>query len=177
MIKAIASFARKFRKDDTGNATVEFAILAPVFLFFMMAAVEVGMITLRSTLLERGLDQTVRWVRLNTGSQVTHAQLKDMICQNNFMSDCASNMHLEMIDRDLRNWNDLPRTATCTDRSLDVQPVSNPQPGVDNELMVLRACAKFQPIFPSSWFTSQLVRDQAGDVRIVAMTAFVMEPR
>lgn len=177
MIGAVSSFIARFRKDDAGNATVEFAILAPVFLFFMMAAVEVGMMTLRSTMLERSLDQTVRWVRLNTGAQVTHAQLKTMLCSHNIVPNCETNVHLEMIDRDLRNWSDISPSATCTDRSLEVQPVSDPEPGVDNELMVLRACAKFQPIFPSSWFTSQLVLDDAGDARIVAMTAFVMEPR
>jgi hypothetical protein len=49
--------------------------------------------------------------------------------------------------------------------------------GMDNELMILRACAKYEPIFPTSWFPNELTLDEAGDARLMAMTAFVQEPR
>ena len=177
MIRPTTSFLRRFKRDEDGNAVVEFALLAPIFIFFMMAAVEVGLMSIRNTMLERGLDQTVRWIRLNTGAAPTHADLKEMICAEEIVPDCMENLQLEMVRRDIRNWQDLPADVACTDRSLDVQPMANLSFGMDNELMILRACAKYEPIFPSTWFTNELTLDESGDARLIAMTAFVQEPR
>lgn len=177
MMARLTTFICRFNRDEDGNAVVEFALLVPIFIFFMMAAVEVGMMSIRNTMLERGLDQTVRWIRLNTGAAPTHAQLKQMICAQEVVPDCMDNLHLEMVRRDIRNWQDLPSDLACTDRSLEVQPMANLSFGMDNELMILRACAKYAPIFPSTWFTAELTLDEAGDAHLVAMTAFVQEPR
>lgn len=176
-MRAVISYLRRFQRDDRGNSAIEFALLVPIFLFFMMSAVEVGMMSIRNTYLERGLDQTVRWIRLNTGASPTHAQLKEMICAENIVPDCLENLQLEMVRRDIRNWQDLPTEVACTDRALEVQPMANLSFGMDNELMILRACAKFQPIFPSSWLASGMIQDEAGDAHLFAMTAFVQEPR
>lgn len=177
MIARIATYLRAFRRNEDGNAVVEFALLVPIFIFFMMAAVEVGLMSIRNTMLERGLDQTVRWIRLNTGAAPTHAELKQMICSHEVVPDCMENLQLEMVRRDIRNWQDMPSEVSCSDRSLEVQPMANLSFGTDNELMILRACAKYQPIFPSTWFTSELALDEAGDAHLIAMTAFVQEPR
>jgi Flp pilus assembly pilin Flp len=177
MMVRLTKFIRAFKRDETGNAVVEFALLVPIFIFFMMAAVEVGLMSIRNTMLERGLDQTVRWIRLNTGAAPTHDQLKEMICTYEVVPDCMDNLQLEMVRRDIRNWQDLPTEYACTDRSLEVQPMANMSFGMDNELMILRACAKYEPIFPTSWFTNELTLDEAGDARLMAMTAFVQEPR
>jgi Flp pilus assembly pilin Flp len=177
MICRTTSFLRRFKRDENGNAVVEFALLVPIFIFFMMAAVEVGMMSIRNTMLERGLDQTVRWIRLNTGAAPTHNELKQMICAQEVVPDCMENLQLEMVRRDIRNWQALPTEVSCTDRALDVQPMANLSFGMDNELMILRACAKYEPIFPSTWFTNELTLDESGDARLIAMTAFVQEPR
>lgn len=177
MITRLASFGRAFLRKEDGNAVVEFVIVVPVFLFFMVSAAEVGMMSIRNTLLEKGLDQTVRWVRLNTGAAPTHDELKAMICSTEVVPDCMDNLHLEMIRRDVRDWQALPSEFTCTDRSLEVQPMAELSFGMDNELMVLRACAKYEPLFPGTWFTDELVVDDAGDAHLVAMSAFVQEPR
>ncbi|GAA6207142.1 hypothetical protein NBRC116601_04350 [Cognatishimia sp. WU-CL00825] len=168
---------RFFRKSEDGNAAVEFAIMFPVLLVFLMMSVEVGLMTLRHTMLERAMDDTVRWVRLNTGGAPTHEELKARICEYNVVPDCATNLHLEMVVRDVRNWTDLPSTFACTDASETIAPMSEYSFGMDNELVVLRACAKYTPIFPSSKFASALQTDGAGDTSITAMTAFVQEPR
>ena len=177
MIGCLRTYLKRFRRDETGNAVVEFAMLVPIFIFFMMASVEVGLMSIRNTMLERNLDQTVRWIRLNTGAAPTHAELKQMICATQVVPNCLENLQLEMVRRNIRNWEALPAQVSCTDRSLEVQPMANLSFGLDNELMILRACAKYEPIFPSTWFTNELSLDEAGDTRLIAMTAFVQEPR
>ena len=177
MMQRLATYLKSFRKDESGNAVVEFALLTPIMIFFLMAAVEVGLMSIRNTMLERGLDETVRWVRLNTGAAPTHEQLKEMICAREVVPDCMDNLQLEMVRRDIRSWQALPAQFSCTDRSLEVQPMANLSFGMDNELMVLRACVKYEPIFPSTWFTNELTLDDAGDAHLLAMSAFVQEPR
>ena len=59
---------RKFRRDDTGSAAVEFALMFSVFFFILVSSVELGLMTVRSALLERALDMVVRDIRLTTGA-------------------------------------------------------------------------------------------------------------
>ena len=42
MIGGLRTYLKRFRRDETGNAVVEFAMLVPIFIFFMMASVEVS---------------------------------------------------------------------------------------------------------------------------------------
>jgi Flp pilus assembly pilin Flp len=171
------NFLRRTREDESGNTVVEFAIMVPVFLVFLMMTVEVGLMTIRSTLLERAMDETVRYIRLNTGAAPTHDDLKARICSLNIVPDCADNLKLEMIVRDIRNWEELPTEYTCTDQSEEIEPMGGYSFGMDNELVILRACAKFTPSFPGTSFATSLTLDGAGDARLTSMTAFVQEPR
>lgn len=177
MIQKLFARLRRFRFKEDGNAAVEFVITAPLVLVLMLAGVEMGIMTIRHAILERAMDDTVRWVRLNTGAAPTHGELKAMICSANVVPDCQENLHLEMLVRDLRNWQPLPEQYTCTDQSLTIQPMSEFSLGMDNELVVLRACAKFTPLFPNAMFGSILTTDAAGDAMLTNTTAFVQEPR
>ncbi|SHH71815.1 TadE/TadG family type IV pilus assembly protein [Cognatishimia maritima] len=177
MKQRITQKLRNFRLKEDGNAAVEFVIMAPLLLILMLASVEIGMMTIRNSLLERAMDDTVRWVRLNTGAAPTHAELKTMICEYNVVPDCETNLQLEMLVRDLRSWEVLPASYTCTDRAEEILPMSEFSLGEDNELVVLRACAKFEPLFPNALFASVLSKDGAGDAALTYTTAFVQEPR
>jgi hypothetical protein len=43
-------------------------------------------------------------------------------------------------------------------------------------MMLIRACAKFDPLFPTSGLGFQLPRDNTGAYALIAATAFVNEP-
>lgn len=43
--------------------------------------------------------------------------------------------------------------------------------------MFLRACAKFEPVFPTLGMGDNLVKDGAGMYALVSTSAFVQEPR
>ena len=60
MIRTLKSRIARFRRDESGNPTVEFVLIFPLYLGLMAMSVELGMVTLRHTLLERGLDMAVR---------------------------------------------------------------------------------------------------------------------
>ncbi|MEO1732571.1 MAG: hypothetical protein AAFR45_02925, partial [Pseudomonadota bacterium] len=104
--------------------------------------------------------------------------VKDSICEYvGFVDDCSLNIRLEMILVDPRNWTEPNRVADCTDQSEDVQPVRSFVNGQDNELMILRACAKVAPVFPTSGFGKNIQKDGNGDYSLIATSVFVQEPR
>ena len=171
----------RFRKSEAGHASLEFVIMFPILFMILLSSIEIGVMTLRASLLERALDIAVREVRLTTGTSPSHQTLKEMICdETNVVPDCLNNLALEMYLIEPRNWYDISSTAACTNRAEDVEDPDNFQHienGLDNELMILRACAKFDPMFTDVGVSSFLSRDDAGDSAIVAMSAFVQEPR
>lgn len=171
-------FLRRFGRSEDGTATVEFAITFPAMLLFTLSGVEMGMVSLQSSMLERAMDMTVRDIRLGTGSAPQHDEIKDLICERaGFVSNCSSSLLLEMVEVDPRNWTGISAEVSCIDRSEEVQPKTefrNDAP--ENALMILRACAKIDPVFPSTGLGKNIKKDGAGQFQLVAISAFVQEP-
>ncbi|MDM8165107.1 TadE/TadG family type IV pilus assembly protein [Roseovarius sp.] len=168
---------RRFLRDEGGNASVEFVLVFPAYLALMLMSIELGFVTLRHTLLERGLDIAVREIRLGTGTAPQHDEIKDIICDNALMiRDCATTLRLEMRSADIRVFNSLDTTADCTDSAEPTKPVKQFVNGQQNQLMLLRACLRFDPLFPDDALGSALTKDANGQSSIVSMTAFVQEP-
>ena len=174
---ALHRLVARLWKDERANPTVEFVIMFPVMVFFLLSAVELGFMTMRNTMLERAVDMTVRDIRLGTGMDLQHDDLKDSICERGGMlPDCRENLRLEMVQIDPRNWSAPDPTPDCTDQSEDAKPVRNFVNGQENELMLIRACYKFRPVFPMTGLGKSLTTDGAGHAAMVASSAFVQEP-
>jgi hypothetical protein len=83
-----------------------------------------------------------------------------------------------MVRIDPRNWVPLAAVATCTDKSEEVAPkVQFKNDALENDLMILRACAKIDPIFPTTGLGKNIKKDGAGQFSLIAISAFVQEPR
>lgn len=170
---------RQFLRGEDGQATIEFAIMVPLIFTIFLTAVELGLYSKRQMWLDRGLDIAVREVRLNTGSIPGHDALKQSICDNaGFIPDCISSLKLEMVSVDPRAFTALDAEADCVDRTLPIasQDLPNYQSGTEHALMLVRACVKFDPIFPSTGLGFQFLKDDAGQVAMTATSAFVQEP-
>ena len=190
MIRRILSSFRRFKRREDGSMTIEFVILVPLFFSMFLASVEFGIFAMRQMFLDRGLDMTVRTIRLNTGldanndgiPDLDHNLVKAMICQNaGFLSsgttdNCASTLRLEMMPRDPRAFVALDARADCVDVSEPVNPPRNFINGAEHELMVMRACVKFDPIFPTTGLGFSFAKDGAGKAAMVSTSAFVQEP-
>ena len=178
MMRPVKKMLRRFRRSEDGSATIEFAITFPAMILFLLSGIELAFVTLNHVMLERAMDMTVRDIRLGTGTAPQHDEIKDLICQRaGFISDCSSTLRLEMIQVDPRNWLGIPQEVDCVDQSEEVAPVREFVNGLENELMVLRACAKVDPIFPTTGLGDALIKDGAGQYALVAISAFVQEPR
>ena len=173
----LARRLRRFSRDRDGTASVEFVLVAPFLIAFIVFSLELGMLTLRAAMLERGLDIAVREVRLGTGTAPGHDAIKQIVCDNaSVVADCDENLRLEMIPTDLRNFSTLDATPDCTDAAEPSKPVRNFIPGGQNQLMLLRVCLKYRPLFPDAILGDALIKDSSGNVALTTVSAFVQEP-
>ena len=168
---------KRFARNEDGQMLVEFVLLVPLVFTIFLTSVEMGIYSMRQMFLDRGLDITVRTIRLATGDVPQHAQLKTMICDNaGFLPDCETTLRLEMQPVDARNFAGLPTNADCVDVSEPVVPLRSFVPGGDHQLMLLRACVKFDPVFPTTGLGHAFVKDGSGRAKMTSMAAFVQEP-
>jgi len=172
----------RFAKDESGGSTIEFVIVFPFFIVFVLMIFENGMISLRHVMLERGLDVTVRDVRIGSLTNVTHDTLRNSICDEvgDLIPACQSRLKIEMLERDPRDFEFLG-DLQCVDLSQE-QEEDNDIIGVaNNTLMVIRACARYDPILPTGSWLGKKIADNtdpvaAGTYFLVATSAFVVEP-
>lgn len=179
MIMRTLSFLRSFRKKEDGQVAIEFVLLVPILFTAFLSSVELGIYSMRQMWLDRGLDIAVRQVRLNTEAIPSHDALKEVICNNaGFIPECTASLKLEMIVVDPRAYVGLDNDVDCIDKSEPITSADPPnyQTGEEHDLMLLRACVKFDPIFPTTGLGFHYVKDNAGQASMTATSAFVQEP-
>ncbi len=174
MKKLIPWLRRAFRRED-GNASVEFALIIPVFLTIFTASFESGFVMLRLNLLQHGLDVTMRDLRLGKMPNATQVTIKQKICNNMTMVDaCMDNLLVEVTP--ITNWV-LPSTNTsCRDLQTQIIPVVQLNIGQQNQLMLVRACLVQDMIFSTSGLAMSLPTNYDGDFNLIAISAYVNEP-
>lgn len=169
---------RRFLRRADGNATIEFVILFPLFVSLLVSSVEIGIVTMRHTMLDRAVDLTVRDIRLGSGIAPQYAEVRDTICNRaQVIPDCQNNLKIEMIRMDLRAWTPPPAEFDCINHAEEVQPVRNFQNGASNEMILLRVCALYKPLFPMASLGRALSSSTpSGHAAMLSATAFVQEP-
>lgn len=167
----------RFTKKETGSASIEFVILFPVIFMFLIASVELGMINLRHTLLERAVDLTVRDLRLGKIFNPTQANLREAICDRaSILPDCLNNLLIELTPISKTTWEFPSATARCIDRESDVAPVVTVNAGLADELMLVRACAVLDPMFPTTGLGAAITETGTGEIFLISSSVFVNEP-
>lgn len=166
-----------FRRREEGAATVEFALIFPVYIFVFLSAFEVGLANIRMVMIERASDLAVRALRLNTGNPPTYGDIKTAICNAaGIIPECMDVVQIELQPVSTTTWNLVDNNAQCIDRASNIDPVVSFQNGQQNELMIVRVCAVVDPIFPTMGMGLIMPKDPTGGYRLVASTAFVNEP-
>ncbi len=172
-----ARYLRRFARDTRGTATVEFVIMAPVFFLVFMSSVEAGVLMVRNVMLERAVDLTVRNLRLGTWPTPEPALVKQSICDATLViHDCMTSVLLEMRPVSTTTWAPLDPNAACVNRATRIDPLVEFKPGAQNEMMIVRACAIVDPVFPLTGLGLQLQKDTSGGYALTATSAFVNEP-
>jgi hypothetical protein len=173
---ALAHFLDATRRED-GTSTIEFCFAVPMFLFMFMGSFDSGLLMLRDVMLNRALDLTMRELRLGHFDNPTHESVKHELCLRTVViQDCEKVVKLELRPIDNSTW-DLPTTSVpCVDRSANIDVASEFRSGGGNQLMIVRACAIVQPMFPGTGIGLRMPKDAEGGYGLVARSAFVNEP-
>ncbi|WP_106744790.1 TadE/TadG family type IV pilus assembly protein [Yoonia maritima] len=191
MIRHIASLTSRFRRDDTGTVTIEFVIIFPVFFAFFLMTYESGIISLRQFMLDRGVDIAIRDVRIGIMEAPSDDALRQRICDvASIIPDCDNQLFVELVVQDPeQNWTALTGKTLCINRDEDARPASSIQHGVKNELVLVRACARIDPVLPFSAIgrrevpnIGQAIVDNAdaaagGSYALVSTSSYVVEPQ
>ncbi len=178
MILRLKTALRRFRKEEHGSVfVIEFVILVPLLFTVFLMSIDMSLFSLRQVQLNRGLEQTVRFIRLNTGTPMTYSQIKKMVCDNaGGAGDCVATLRLEMVTVNPRAFARMDPDIDCIDKSLPLKPERGFTLGQQHELMLLRACLKFDPMLPGSNFGFKFALDGAGQGSMYAISSFVQEP-
>ena len=177
MIRKLSRFLRNFGRKEEGQIAVEFVLAIPLIFTLFMTSVELGIYSLRQNFLDRGLDMAVRNVRLNTGTTYSHSDLKQMVCDfSGFLEDCDDALKLEMNPINPRSFSGFAGAADCADVSKPVTPSRSFVHGGEHQLMLLRACYMFTPVFPTTGLGYAMTKDGSGRSKMVSLSGFVQEP-
>ena len=180
------TWLRRFLADETGTASIELLyVLVPTMLLFM-GSFESSLFMIRHVMLERSVDIVVRDIRLGNLDGLTHAELKELICDTSALvhsvDDCVSAMKIWMQPIDTANFLMVPPPRICVDNVQDIKPIDEPTGtefvyGSDNQIMLIRICLKEEPMFPTSALGASMIKDEAdGNYALITTTVFVNEP-
>lgn len=169
---------KKFRGDD-GNASIEFMVIFPIFILMFMSVLEMGLLMTRYMMFERGLDITVRQMRLDTGATYTKDSVRTAICNETLIvANCNSSLTLEMsrLDSNDDGWTFPGREAICTNTTQEIEPLTAFVPGQSHDTMYVRACLNIKPMFSWAALGASLAKDDTGSFNMIAQSAFAVEP-
>ncbi|MAM61036.1 MAG: pilus assembly protein TadE [Maritimibacter sp.] len=143
-----------------------------------LSSFEMSVLLLRSVMLDKSLDTTVRELRLGLISPPTPDELKTRLCDRApILANCSTSMLIELTPISTDTWVIPSGQIACLDKSANIQPATNVAFGIANDVMLVRACAKVDPFFaPSPWILDLVPVDGAGQYAVVAASSFVNEP-
>lgn len=170
---------RRFLRRDEGNTSIEFVVLFPVFFAFFVSVIEIGTLMTRNTMLGRGLDVAVRDLRLGVAETQDFDAFRQRICDvAATIPDCMNALQVELMPTSAADWTPLSGETRCIDREDRIEPIESTTYviGRENELMMVRACALFDPVVPTMGLGLLLPRDESGAYALSATSAFVNEP-
>ena len=179
LLSRVRARLSRFRRGEAGTSTIEFCILLPGFLAIFISAYESGLLMVRNVMLERGVDIAVRELRLGTPQPPTFEEFKQSICDGAaIIQNCDEVLQVELRPVSTTTWNVLDGPTLCIDRSEEIDPIDQTEysVGTNNELMLVRVCSLFDPLFSTTGWAMKLPMIRDDQYALVATSAFVNEP-
>jgi Flp pilus assembly protein TadG len=171
------SLLGQFHRNEHGNATIEFVVLFPVLFAMIVAMFDSSLLMMKYVVLENSLDQVVRTVRLSgiAGGEAGATYFKQQVCAKaKLISNCEANLYVEMIPISTGSTF-TPPPVTCIDRTANNPPANTITVGTPNDIVYIRACVVVDRYFPSA-LSGIFNVDSSGGIRLIADSAYVVEP-
>lgn len=173
---------RRLWRRENGTATIEFAIFVPITLLIFLASVESGYYMMRHALLERGLDLVMRDFRLGRLASASHDDIRNRICDAvPILHNCRSELKVWSQPINTTTWAMPDTPVYCGDNNGELEaapPTGTINPGVSDEIVIVRVCTLQKPMFPTTQFTARMRADSVnGGYQLATATVVVNEPR
>lgn len=183
--RKLINCGRSFLKDTSGQTGVELAMVGVPFLALMFGIINTGMYFYAMNCLDRGVEDTARFIRTGeaqkgtVGSLTTVGQFRDMVCAKASSYITCSN--LQIIVQKSTDWNAFTTVSCVTNGTLtpgisssDLTPIATGI-GAANTKVLIAACYKWNlgKFLP---FVHWDVKFADGAALIQSSTALQIEP-
>ncbi len=167
---------RRFARDESGLAVLEFAYVGPLLLMLFFAAIEFSLLALKISMLDGAMATVSR--SIYTGDPVSRDELEEDICsQLLLISDCAENVRIEATELTTFAATPPDDSVECVDSDQsEFQPASTFETGGGGSIVLLRVCVTTDLILPFWSLGSFLNKTDGGRYQIVSSLAFRNEP-
>ncbi|HMM88581.1 TadE/TadG family type IV pilus assembly protein [Bradyrhizobium sp.] len=165
---------RRFGRNRTGTAAVEFALVAPIFFAVLFAIIELAMIFFASQVLETVTQDTSRLIMTGQAQNAafTQAQFKNAVCAKlTVMFDCVNGISI-----DVQSYKTFASVniSDPIDAGKNFVPPNNYLPGAAGDIVVVRLFYKW-PLFVTGLGFNPA--NLSGNQRLLTATAaFQNEP-
>ncbi|MEM8595547.1 MAG: TadE/TadG family type IV pilus assembly protein [Pseudomonadota bacterium] len=172
-----------FLRDNRGSASIEFVVLFPLLFAILMAFLEMGWLMTKHMMLDRGLDVTMRQIRIASAPVTNYEAIRTAICANAFIfSDCEEELKIQLVPVDDVTPAILS-SADCYDRGLDAAANAATDyaagGGGRDQIMFVRVCVLVNPILPGVGYGYRISHNDAGETvgySMISYSAFMNEP-
>jgi len=165
---------RRFRRNRSGSAAVEFAIVAPVFFALLFAIIETAIVFFASQVLETVTQDSARLIMTGQaqGSALTKQQFKDNVCGRiTALFDCVNGIYI-----DVQSYSAFSSVVITDPIDAGKNFINNMQynPGSANDIVVVRVFYQW-PLFVTG--LGYNITNLTGSKRLLTATAaFRNEP-
>ena len=168
----IARTARKLRRREEGVTAVEFALVAPVFLFLVFAILETSLMYVVATVMQGEVALATREIR--TGQLQAGEDALGTFTEN-LCSNLSNVLDCDNIIIDVRTFDDFGEMEVDTFVDEDGNASGNEfDPGGASEIVLVRIAYQYNIITP--YLDKFLPTDASGNLMLFAGTAFKNEP-
>lgn len=163
---------RRFRKDEEGVTSIEFAFLALPFFALMMAVIESSILFFSGQVLESAVDDVGRMIRTGQlDNNLTEAQLREEVCNASAVLFSCEDIHIDM--QVVANYDDLGDMPEPVDGALDPDEFNFTAAG-PRQIVMLTVATEW-PIFTN--YLQQYMSDlDNGNALLTAVAVFKTEP-
>lgn len=176
LLMAMAQALRRFRRAENGVAAVEFALIAPIFIWVMIGLGELTLIGLAQTSLDFALSDMARQIRTGevqsrvdadgAPDPMTEDQFKSAVCDRMgpFVAIDCGNMALDV--KSYTSFEDVEIAPPIDPATGQLRTNLNWDPGATSSIVVVSAFYKWSIITP--YFQDLL--GNLGNQRLLAST-------
>lgn len=165
--KAHNGRTRRFARDDSGTAAVEFALIAPVLFFALLSLFEIGVLGIMTSGLDNAVAEAAR--RIRTGREdaaSSAATLEQQICgQMGGLTSCG-----ERLVTSVERFSNFTAAATAA----TTQPANQFNKGAASDIILVKA--NYTWPFMSPFVTRGYGRSGPLQITITSRLAFKNEP-